>query len=178
MTGESLDELYFQWLYRQVANHRSDNPASRSESLLRALHNRKFEWSVPNDDNREADGKYLRYSFFEAMGEDPDNYARWLLHDCSMLEMLVALSRRLSFMAGRPPRTWFWQMINNLGINFRDNRFGRMQQDAINQALDQVIYRTYRADGVGGLFPARRPVQDQRKVELWYQMNHYLIERG
>ena len=41
-----------------------------------------------------------------------------------------------------------------------------------------VIDRDYDASGFGGIFPLRRPAEDQRKVELWYQAAAYILENG
>ena len=42
--------------------------------------------------------------------------------------------------------------------------------------LNKIIDRGYSRRGVGGLFPLKYSKNDQRKVELWYQMHSYLIE--
>jgi hypothetical protein len=36
--------------------------------------------------------------------------------------------------------------------------------------------RLYTTSGYGGLFPLEEPKEDQRKVEIWYQMMAYLGE--
>ena len=42
--------------------------------------------------------------------------------------------------------------------------------------LDGFINRQYEANGEGGLFPLKGVCEDQREVEIWYQMNAYLYE--
>lgn len=92
-----------------------------------------------------------------------------------MLEMLIAFSRWIAFEAGGEPRDWFWHMLSNIGIDkYNDRNYNR---EAIDLAVKTVIWRTYNRNGSGGgLFPLKRAVRDQRDVELWYQLNTYLIE--
>jgi hypothetical protein len=41
-----------------------------------------------------------------------------------------------------------------------------------------VIHRYYQPNGHGGFFPLENPQDDQRHVELWYQLNEYVMERN
>ena len=175
---EPLDETYFHWLYGQVAAVRIKNPARSYWALLRALHSTEFVWLIANDDNRLEDGRDLRSEFI--LDEGIDSVEKdWMTIGCSMLEMLIGLSRRLAFESDNDdPARWFWHLLNNINLgNFNDSHIQSEQQlDYINQVLEQVIWRNYRQDGRGGLFPLRRPQEDQRQVELWYQLSSYLIE--
>jgi hypothetical protein len=169
------DELYFVWLYQQVADVRVDNPSRTYWRLLKLLYTYEFVWIVPNDDNRIEDGKELRYDFVreeQLEGVDPS----WMQLGCSFLEMLIALSRRLSFEAEGEPRDWFWHLMENLGLHEYNDRVALPFQD-IHEVLDQVTWRTYTYNGVGGLFPLDGPCQDQRSIELWYQLSAYVLER-
>lgn len=180
MTAEPLDEAYFQWLYAQVAPVRLKNPARTYWSLLRQLHDKEFVYFVPNDDNRAEDGKQLRHEFVEESTGVADE--GWFHYGCSVLEMLIALARRLYFLADRDVSYWFWHLINNLQLTqFNDaycDNANYDTQDLIDAVLDRLINRTYDEYGNGGLFPLRETDTDQRKVEIWYQMNYYLLERG
>jgi len=172
---EPLDETYFTWLYGQVSSVEETNPSKTYWDLLRALYKKEFIWVVPNDDNRAEDGRDLRIEFFDNMnihvgGKD------WAMFGCSMLEMLIGVSRRLAFEAEGRPQTWFWQLIRNLGLNrCTDNK--PLPKKRVDDCLDQVIWRTYSPDGTGGLFPLKDPQKDQRQVEIWYQLSAYLLER-
>lgn len=176
---EPLDESYFVWLYRQVASVRLKNPARTYWSLLRHLFRKEYVWLVPNDDNRVEDGRDLRYEFFETDGIEPD--PEWLGIGCSMLEMLIGLSRRLAFEAEGESAGWFWQLIENLDLRqYNDNNYDDRDKELflkIDETIDQVIWRTYDFNGTGGLFPLTDPQEDQRDIELWYQMSRYLLER-
>lgn len=176
MMDAPLDELYLKWLYSKISSVRLRDPSRTYWNLFRQLYTKEFVWIIPNDDNRAEDGKDLRYEFLEEQGVDevdPD----WIRLGCSMLELLIALSRRLSFEDDGEPRGWFWQMLANLGLNeFNDANYNEQAQSEIDQALDTVIWRTYSPDGFGGLFPLKTPEKDQREVEIWYQLGAYLLE--
>lgn len=185
MIDEPLAESYFKWLYREVAPARQKNPARTYWSLLRQLHEKEFVWFVPNDDNRVADGKFLREGFLESINDVPHNHPLLMEAGCTMLEMLIALSRRLAFNGGQAASEWFWHMLDNVGLRgFNDGVYKPEDEEethkfmAIEDILDRVISRTYEYDGSGGLFPLREPHVDQTQVEIWDQMNKYLIERG
>ena len=174
--SEPLDELYFRWLYAQVSNVKLKNPSRTYWSLLRLLHMKEFVWFIPNDDNRLEDGRLLRFEFVE-LHELHDVDPNWMDLECSMLEMLIGLSRRLWFEDDMPVDEWFWHLMENLGLNGLTDRGGWSEQD-VDEILDAVIWRTYEKDGRGGLFPLVEPKEDQREVELWYQMSEYLLENG
>src|SRR5687768_18597032 len=93
-----LDELYFTWLYSQVADPRVKNPSRTYWRMLKLLFVKEFVWIVPNDDNRIEDGKDLRLEFVDQQKIMNVDFG-WMHLGCSMLELLVALSRRLSFEA-------------------------------------------------------------------------------
>ena len=172
--SKPLDELYLRWLYSQVGDPATKNPARTYWRMLKQLYTKEFVWIIPNDDNRIEDGKGLRYEFVDQEGltdVDPG----WLGLGSSFLELLIGLSRRLSFMAEETPKFWFWHLVDNLGICYTDKVTLKADVDMI---LDQVIWRTYGPDGVGGLFPLRRAQEDQTKIEIWYQMCAYVLEQG
>lgn len=177
MTDEPLDELYFQWLYRQVAPVSLKNPRRTYWRLLKQLYTTVFVWFVPNDDNRVEDGKDLRQEFLTEMSisEDED----WMALDCSVLEMLVAFSRRVAYIDLReqPAAAWFWLFLENLGLRSYVDA-GEWSAEDADEILKRLIFRTYQHDGKGGIFPLQHPEKDQSTVELWYQANYYLIERG
>jgi hypothetical protein len=174
-----LDETYFVWLYGQTGSVKLKNPARTHWALARQLYTKQFVWFIPNDDNRLEDGKELRYHFLELEGiHDPDPV--WMDLECSMFEMLIALARRLSFADDQDPEFWFEQLMKNLNIDqYTDRKYMHdptLAEKMVDEALDRVIWRTYSFDGIGGLFPLRSPMKDQREIELWEQMNAYLIE--
>lgn len=174
--AETLDDHYLTWLYSQVASLRHRNPSRTYWKLLRQLYITEFVWFVPNDDNRLVDGRDLRIEFFRenpGVGHDPE----WEELGCSMLELLVALSRQLTFEAEGEPAAWFWHMLENLELA-ECNDDVNFDPWEVDQILGRVIWRTYLPNGYGGLFPLQRPEEDQRDVELWYQLSAYVLERS
>ena len=174
--NEILDEEYFEWLYSQVASAKLKNPARTYRSLLGQLYVKEFVWIIPNDDNRLEDGRDLRHEFIIEQGLEHVS-EQWLDMGCSMLEMLIGLSRRLSFEAEGEARDWFWHLMDNLGfMHLNDRDWSEEHEGFVGEILDTVIWRTYMPDGHGGLFPLRHPEEDQRDVELWYQLSAYILE--
>lgn len=177
--SEPLDESYLRWLYSQVASVKTRNPSRTYWSLMRFLFKTEFVWLVANDDNRLEDGRDLRRDFLAEEGiTDPDE--AWVSIGCSLLEMLLGLSKRLVFESENSPSVadWFWHLMHNINLsNFNDAHVQSEQhEDYIKHVLETVVWRNYRSDGFGGLFPLRNPREDQRQVELWYQLSNYLLE--
>ena len=173
--SKRVEEQYFQFLKSQVQNINHHN-------LLNCLHNIDFYGLVPNDDNREIDGIKLREIF--DTHERRGGTAPFLCQakPCTMLEMLIGLAYRmeneLSIGQNNPimPEC-FWILIANLGLDWADDSVFQPSDELIiqNRVLT-VISRSYMRNGNGGLFPLRRAVQDQRKVEIWYQMSAWILE--
>jgi len=175
-----LDELYLSWLYEQVAVPEFHDRDLTYWKLLKILYQKPFEWDVvKNDENRASDGIALRGQFIlrkQIEEADPN----WLEMDCSMLELMVGIAKRLEFEVGYGgAHYWFWVMMDNIGlIGFSDEkRFTKRQVARIESILDDVIERNYEPNGVGGLFPLKHSRYDQRKRELWYQMNDFILEK-
>lgn len=161
------------WLYSQVADADAKDPSLTYWKLLKQLFTTEFVWLIPNDDNRLEDGKELRSEFLHETGEEPDR--EWVEMGCSVLELIVGLSRRLADQVDGEPHYWFWHLMENLHLHvYRDSR--RLQKQRIADILERVIWRTYQSDGQGGFFPLKHPPEDQRNVELWYQLAHYVNE--
>lgn len=145
--------------------------------LAEWLYHQEFVWLMSNDINRADDGKDLRCGFTDApRGE------------CTVLEMLIGLSKQLMFMAdGLIPREantvaeWFSELVSNLGLwPLSDDIWEEDCKKAerfCQERIDRWMNREFDTDGFGGIFPLRSdPHEDQTKVEIWYQMNAYLNE--
>ena len=97
--------------------------------------------------------------------------------------MLVALSQRITdIMVDDEPNFtdgyFFWRMLDNLGlIQFDDEAFEDWRtEDLVEDILNVLLERLYEYNGRGGLFPLKRPREDQRRVEIWYQAQAWLME--
>lgn len=174
---ESLDSRYLNWLYSQIGPANNKNPERSFWLLAEQLHMKRFDWVIPNDDNRTEDGKALREEFLARFDARCDR--QWLEQDCSILEMLIALSRRVEFESAHDAYHWFWTMLENLNLRvYTDAVYDDEVGLIVEKAITAVIDRRYRSNGDGGLFPLLRPNRDQRQVEIWYQMSSYLLENG
>lgn len=173
MSG-TADDRYLEWLYGLVAAVRNRNPARSYWKLFKQLYTKEFVWLVSNDDNRVEDGKELRLEFLAEQGSDGVD-DQWMNLGCSMLEMLIALARRAADEANMTTADWFWILLSNIGLDeYNDLRHSANSSRLINEIVERVIYRTYNHSGRGGLFPLDHSLNDQRKVELWYQLAEYL----
>lgn len=168
---EPIEELYFNWLCAKVLD-----PYVRIYfDLMHILHTTEFVWFVPEDQNRAEDGLELRTYFLRESGNE--FVEEWFNSPCSVLEMLIAFSDRASFQMDQPAKDWFWHFLNN--INLDEYRQVSIDDELIiRDILHTVIWRTYREDGHGGLFPMNHTFNDQRKVEIWYQFCEYLEDQG
>ena len=184
----SSQAAYFNWLYSHIGADNDRNPRQSHWLLAEVLHNRIFEWSVPNDDNRAMDGIYLRELYVHdqrANTKLPGTLDMDPTTPCSMLEMLIGLAFRMNFEDSPDPEhgvgVWFWRLMQNLGLDeFTDEVYTSEPgvREIVEGIVDNVINRNYNANGAGGLFPLKnmKNRQDQRLVEIWYQMSAYLIE--
>jgi hypothetical protein len=158
------DQRYFEWLISQI-----HVPTDKTyQELFERLHNTEFVWMVPNDDNRVADGLDLRREFEHEVMVDKG---------ASVLEVLVALSRRLAFIAnGQDAPHWAWKLLKNVGLTKAFDPWTRNKSEKVEQILEDLIWRTYHPNGQGGFFPLKNPTEDQTRIEIWYQLNAYVME--
>lgn len=176
--NDSIEERYFEWLYSQIAAVKNRNPSRSYWELAKQLHHKPYIWFVPNDDNRAEDGRLLRDEFLDGAGiREVDRL--WMELDCSILEMLIGLSRRVSYESYGTPGDWFRRLLDNLGfVTFTDSAYNAGVAEDVDFVLEQLNHRTYDRNGHGGLFPLHLAAEDQRKVEIWYQMSAYLLSNG
>ena len=180
-----LEDMYFTWLIRKVANERV---YPRYTKLFKTLYSTrfKFEDMKPLDVERAKDGKSMRYLFERRMDE--------YLHDVSgrefieledkevnMLEMLVALASRIedAFMGdiseGDRTSQWFWEMISNLGVGAMSDQ--QFNQNEYNRCLKNFFSYTYDPNGKGCIFRSEKwGMSDMAKKDIWYQMQAHLID--
>jgi hypothetical protein len=164
-----IDVEYYEWLKGQV-----EIPNGKSyNDLFERMHNLEFVWTVPNDDNRVQDGLDLRYEFLRERGLE---FNTTELTGVTVLEVLIALSRRVAFTGGGEPEQWAWRLMKNLRLHKSSDPLGETKLARVNDILDTLIWRTYERDGRGGFFPLNHPDEDQTKVEIWFQMNKYVLE--
>ena len=200
-TPEEFGREYVKWLIR-VVNGRLHT------ILLRYLHEIPFVSVLEFDEHRESDGRHLRDVFAETIADRIKYRYDIVDMEfpASFLEVLVSLAYLMDdcilydsefIVDGKPfgevvksddhPAMWFWEMMANIDLaGFTNQVFkdARERGEELNlrrivrQKVDRVMYRRYRGDGRGGLFPLKHPKTDQRQVELWYQLNAYIEDSG
>lgn len=169
----AIRKAYYYWLFNLVNEKRSDHSA-----LISWLYEKEFKWFVPNDDNRSKDGISLREEF--ANKSNRSEFSQYLNGPCTMLEMLIALAERMDYTLfdpryGNELNRWFWVLIDNLNLSLVLDSEGLKRNEMI---LNRLLNRTYLPNGNGGLFPLKNPREDQRVVEIWYQMQFWISENG
>jgi hypothetical protein len=182
----NLKEDYFLWLYGLIGKqHRT------YFKLCRLLHQKKFTWTVHNDDNRYEDGLNLRRGFVETHDLDEAHLEveYFLKGECTVFEMLIALAQRINDLMydlnnhqDKTPK-WFYDMLLNLGLSIYIDSynlgldFDNVTESKIEEKVSVFLSRQYDYYGQGGLFPLkRRPPSDQARQEIWYQLMLYLDE--
>lgn len=171
LNNTAIVSRYFEWLCDKI------NAREGYSKLLWKLHSLQFRWSISNDDNRAIDGKILRDKFANDCGIA--DYSA-LNGPCSVLEMLVGLAIRCEndimniWENGDNTAFWFWQMIENCGLfEATDDNFDDI---LVEVTIDSILDREYNSSGIGGFFPLKNAQEDQREVEIWYQMSFWLEE--
>lgn len=170
------DREYFIWLTLQI----EINSSKQYSDLLERLHNTEFVWVIPHDDNRVSDGLDLRTEFLDGtvgwQHEDIMELPIMTGKGASVLEVLIALSRRCAFICGGEAPWWAWQLMGNVGLFKFSNPLTRAKAEKLDDVLEALIWRTYKRNGEGGFFPLTDPKEDQTKLEIWHQMNQYAME--
>lgn len=170
--SNSLSESYLRWLATQI---RDEESPAQYWDLISIMYEKEFVSIVAHDENRLADGIDLRIEFAN-LTMRPGRADMLALGPCSFLEVLIGLSRHLSFQAGGSAPGWAWQLIINLGLTKAVDPLSSRKLKKVDDILDTVIGRKYNPDGTGGFFPLAFPDDDQTRLELWYQMAAYLEE--
>ena len=148
---------YFNFLKTQVEIN------DAFDDILYPMYKTPFIAYVPRDDSRVSDGLALRRRY-----KGPID-----ILECSVLEVVIALAIRMeNEYIGDPSinqiKSTFIRLIDNLGLIKNKNN--------IYERLNMFVKRAYAPNGVGGLFPLKRTLRDQRDVDLWGQMNEWISE--
>lgn len=177
----SFNRRYLKWIVAMLGGE-------HHVLLFKQLHDIIFRWDpdVPMDENHEHDGRNVRELFQDETGYPIPQVAQdW---PASFLEVLVSLSvtmeKQIMHAPGNGDGTaaWFWMLLTNINLANCDDEWMKENRHNgefyISSRVNDVMFRHYGPDGKGGLFPLDEPRADQRKVELWYQMNAYVLEKN
>lgn len=170
-----IRDVYFEWLCGLIDEQRYSGRISYRK-LLVYLHDTKFRYLIPNDQNRAEDGISLRYRFSLEMGFN--DIPAPLDGPCSVLEMIIAVAIHCEEHMMDDPKfgdrtgQWFWGMISNLGLGSMYN--SRFDREYVEDVIERFMDRDYAPDGRGGLFTIRNCDEDLRDMEIFYQLCRYV----
>ena len=181
----ALEDLYFEWLLTCID---PDGVTEGVGYLAGLLHRCEFERRVGNDINRAVDGADLRKEFFAQFPSatfDPAEVETLSMKECTWLEMLIALSRRLDYLYDGGVFSRFVEMVNNMRLGeiagfvpYRSRQTVELDQRYVDTVTSAIDNNKFRPNGHGGIFPLRHQHRvDQRRVEIWEQCGLYFSEK-
>lgn len=178
----SAEEQYITWLYSKVGLGTREYGCFWR--VIRRLFAIPFPVIVNRDINRVTDAEHLRMDFVHEYHIDVRR-SDFTQRRVSVLEVLVAFALRIQSDIMWDPDDedraplWFWSMIENVGVDLRKYQDGYFNAECmvnLDEMIEKAIYRDYQKTGMGGFFPLKNPKKDQKKVELWYQMQFWIDE--
>lgn len=180
MRKNSENEQYFNWLLSQLdIVEGGDGLYEEYYNVLWYLFKIEFRYSIDKDENRIYDAVVFRKDFYGFTGIDADDLG---LPACTVLEVLIGLSRRLSedVLGDEDEKNlkkhWFWTWIYNLGLmNYKGKNYNEIE---VGTRVAVWLNRDFCYDGLGSPFPLVEPPCDQRECEIWKQVMLYLAENG
>lgn len=170
---------YTDWLLTRVGYSKYEKDSF--VNLMWSLSYTPFTYILPMDKNRASDGLYLREEYCRQYGYDFEE----ICTPCSVLEMLCALAIRITEeYIGDPsdsrPEIIFFEMISNLGLTYFDDDFYEKNpigaKNRVQDILQTWLERRFSYNGNGAIFPIKLPKRDQRRIEIWSQMQEYISE--
>lgn len=172
---------YFDWLSMWLVPNGYKRDAY--QKLLYSLYSTPFYAKLRMDKNRIGDGLDLRSRYEYETGEMYDED-----RPCSVLEVLAALAARgekeIMYDPDFGDRTgeWFWEMMVNMGLDALDD--WHFDDEEFEEIMTNFLERRYGRDGDGGPFCVKKCDRNvikcdrnMTKIELWYQMNCYFMEK-
>ena len=173
-----LVDDYVYYLYRIVQN----GGENHRKLCVELFKNRFFiTRSAPKRDvDREKDGLELRKEWSNDSLDD-----EFHIIPCTMLEMIIGISKRMSEQlmdedGEDKTAQYFWEIMENLGLTcMDDDNFGwetGLAPKNIGKTCEILCKRQYNPDGTGGgMFPMPGLLGiNQKKMEIWYQMQEYI----
>lgn len=159
---------YYMWLLDRVD---ARGAWSGYTKLLFQLYSTTYEYAFVMDMNRAKGGESLRSIYAMEYGLFTDDVYQG---PCTVLEMLIRLADNLSYNTEGDAVTWFWRLISNLGLLVMTDE--KYDENYISEKLNIWMNHEYGKNGDGSLFPLHNPIVDCRTMEIWDQMNAYILE--
>ncbi|MBO7452230.1 MAG: hypothetical protein J6U54_18030 [Clostridiales bacterium] len=156
---------YHVWLRTLVGNCR------HYTRLIQQLDDTPYTWIFNLDSNRAEGGKSLREKYAYHASVEADDVRT---SPCTVLEMLISVADHMTDQLGEDIATWFWVIIDNLGLNsYTDDDY---YPQGVDVKLNNWMRHEYGADGVGSIFPLQHYRGDCRNLDVWSQMNAWINE--
>lgn len=165
---------YIEWLSQYIPND------SYYTKLIDEMFYSEFSYINAMDSSRAEDGLSLRYRYELEKGYPEGTIVSYFdRKPCSILEMIVGLAIRAeeTFGAtnifGSYASHLIGNMLYNMGLSSQtDDNYDPIVVDDI---LTSFVYRQYSRNGEGGLFVINDPSLDLRRMDIWKQLNWYLL---
>ena len=176
MRNKQLLNDYYLWLLGIVdgAGYFIDD----YDEMLWKLFNIDFVWLLEMDSNRALDALNLRYEYVHVCnGQLCPEFEQ---KDASVLEVLIALANNweheitYDFRIGDRTAQWFWLMLKNLELIRYPN--WAYDEEKVAKIVNIWIFREFQKNGKGSPFPVKSGKGDQKKVEIWYQLQQFVLE--
>ena len=181
MLTPATSSTYIEWLVKDKLGL-GDKEWRKYNFLCNSLAKIEFIAIHPQDENRAIDGLELRTQFTDETGLYLDG-SSGLTVKCSMLELMAALAIKIenrimrNTSIGDRTGKWFMIMIDNLGFtDFTNKNWKYDYESYIQNSCKKVIYRDYKSNGDGGLFPLKSMSKNWKNEEIWGQCTAYLRE--
>lgn len=171
-----IKKAYFEHLLDMVCD--KDHEKVDYIPLLDLLHSIPFVVVVEMDENRVGDGQFLRKNWLEQ--EDLYEYLyEFDGEKVSVLEVLIGIAERLEYqvgdiMVGNRISERFWELLRNLDIE--KYSAGNYKPLNIKEKVRNWMARKYKKNGVGSIFPLKKCDKNVTVLQIWDQMNLYIME--
>ena len=173
------NQRYFGWLLDRYLNN---NKLTNYQYLLIQMFETNYEALNELDESRANDGYDIRAEYLE----DYPNDGVYLEQPANLLEALIGLCLHISdmtdgFVQDSSVGYWLWRIILNLNLGaYQDDTVGNfVNADAeIQKVFHDAMEQNYDECGNGSFFPLKHihHRQDSRQLDLWYQMNFWIVE--
>lgn len=179
--AQELDALYLAWIEMELL---SPSDRDNYHGLLSHLHDIPFYWTLWSDENRAGDAhdirsneflSFVHYRIKDRIGEIW--LGQWATATPSVLEVLLAISRRWSFYFEKPASFFFAVMLNNLNYQqFIGKVLTEPLKDIVRRDMDNWMNHRFPPNGAGTPFPINAVLANQSALDIWGQMNSYSLE--
>lgn len=176
MRNKQLLNEYYLWLLGIVDG--CGYSVDDYHEMLWQLFDTDFTWIIAMDENRALDGLNLRYEYHHVYGGEIDREIEEKA--VSVLEVLIALAinweHEITYdgRIGDRSAVWFWWMLRNLGLTEQPD--WAYDPDFVGDTVEIWLSRQFSKTGDGSPFPVKTGGRDQRKVEIWFQLQQFVLE--